>query len=508
MLHLPAYPSNLGGRRAEAGSRNALRKSLPPAIYFANPRGRGGVVWVQGWAVGADGGALRVGVSINGRRDGPFDVDVERPDVRKVVADAPVRCGFDCLVPVPALPEGDARAELSFLDVAGTKIGHGRPPILSAGDVYQRFLEPAGLSGLQRAKIRNLILNECDRLNRVGKVRAKPIYLFVDPCFSCQLSCPHCASNRARADGMKLGNMTIETFEEILATYGETLIQLNLFNWGEPLLNKRFPEFCERAHRMGIFVATNTNLSLPLTDDFVARLTTSGLDEMVLSIDGASQGVYERYRVGGDLALVLDNIRRMLTARAENGGVGPRLRWQFLVFQWNRHEVGMARQLAHDLGVDEFCTLPGDVLSGREPTSKAPPGPALPMEQTQHELLRGLAMQRRAEGRYFGCDLLYQQMTINAAGAVHPCCYVQLPKHQFASTTALAETDGTTNSERHILARRMLSAVDKKMAIGPDPCSNCAAISNPRFNGHVPGLTFAAAFRRVTGRSIIDFLEF
>ena len=49
-----------------------------------------------------------------------------------------------------------------------------------------------------------------------------------------------------------------------------------------------------------IYTATSTNAHY-LTDDNAKRTIESGLDRLIISIDGTTQDVYQQYRVGGNL---------------------------------------------------------------------------------------------------------------------------------------------------------------------------------------------------------------
>ena len=92
---------------------------------------------------------------------------------------------------------------------------------------------------------------------------------------------------------------------------------------------------------------TSTNLSMPINAD---ALVASGLNRLVAAIDGGSAGTYARYRRGGNFDLVLDNLR----ARRDQSSLEPWLVWEYLAFEHNVHEIGVAARLARELGVDQF----------------------------------------------------------------------------------------------------------------------------------------------------------
>jgi len=83
---------------------------------------------------------------------------------------------------------------------------------------------------------------------------------------------------------------------------------------------------------------------------------------MVISIDGATQPIYERFRRNGDLELVFSNIRKLVDAKRRLRRRTPVLSWNFLAFEHNAHEIPLAIEMARKLGVDDFTiTRPFDV---------------------------------------------------------------------------------------------------------------------------------------------------
>ncbi len=95
--------------------------------------------------------------------------------------------------------------------------------------------------------------------------------------------------------------------------------------------------FCAATAR-DIYTKVDTNLSLRLTDDKLKDLLMSGLSEIAASIDGFSQQTYERYRRGGRFELVLENLTRLAALR-DRLGLDTKISWNFLVFNFNEHEV-------------------------------------------------------------------------------------------------------------------------------------------------------------------------
>ena len=84
----------------------------------------------------------------------------------------------------------------------------------------------------------------------------------------------------------------------------------------------------------------------------------SGLDYMMVSIDGATQEVYERFRRKGDLDRAYKNVRSLVAARQRLGRRTPILAWRFLAFEHNAHEIPAAVEKAAELGADQFRADP------------------------------------------------------------------------------------------------------------------------------------------------------
>jgi hypothetical protein len=73
---------------------------------------------------------------------------------------------------------------------------------------------------------------------------------------------------------------------------------------------------------------------------------------MTVSIDGATQESCEKYRVRGKLDALLGAVVRINAQKRLMQSQAPHLRWQFVVFGHNEHEIGTARAMAESLGME------------------------------------------------------------------------------------------------------------------------------------------------------------
>ena len=76
---------------------------------------------------------------------------------------------------------------------------------------------------------------------------------------------------------------------------------------GEPYLNPDFLDMVKYASGKKIYTATSTNAHY-LNDANARRTIESGLDRLIISIDGTTQETYQQYRVGGHLNKVLEGL--------------------------------------------------------------------------------------------------------------------------------------------------------------------------------------------------------
>ncbi len=190
--------------------------------------------------------------------------------------------------------------------------------------MFELFLRGYGtepFAKLLALKLSNLAVAQYHYRRRHSVLVSRPVQLTVDPTNACQLGCPACVHTTnapyAAIFDWPRQTLPVETHDRFLAGMGPFALSTLLYNYGEPLLHKQFSKFVQSAKKYLLFVHTSTNLSMPLSDP--DELVNSGLDRMVLSIDGTTQETYERYRRNGNLELVFENVRKLVAARKRSG---------------------------------------------------------------------------------------------------------------------------------------------------------------------------------------------
>ena len=229
------------------------------------------------------------------------------------------------------------------------------------------FREELGTSIAGKAftlKVLNLLLAKYHFRERNPTLLSRPFGLVVDPANGCNLACPGCVHSRGSKE-LKLfdwdkGLLSEERFEALLQQFGTYAVNVRFYNYGEPTANLNTPKFIKLAKSYLIQTLVSINATVERFD--AEAYVRSGLDFMLLSIDGATQPVYEQFRKNGHIELAFENILKLVDAKKRLGKETPILRWQYLAFEHNAHEIPAAREIAAALGVDQFTVeTPFDV---------------------------------------------------------------------------------------------------------------------------------------------------
>src|SRR5881275_2733628 len=143
-----------------------------------------------------------------------------------------------------------------------------------------------------------------------------PRFLQVEPVGQCNLRCRMCPIE-FRKDGPPNGPpafIDFDTFTRLVDQFLPGLEELQLQGLGEPLMHPRFYDMVAYAAGRGVKVSTNSNLTL-LNPARAERLVTCGLDELHVSIDGATAETYEFIRERGRFATVVGNVEHLQAAK-------------------------------------------------------------------------------------------------------------------------------------------------------------------------------------------------
>jgi hypothetical protein len=198
--------------------------------------------------------------------------------------------------------------------------------------------------------------------------------------------------------------MSYQTFRQSVHDFLPYLVKVNLYDEGEPLLNPNLIEMIRHLSDNGVSACVSSNFSLPLTDEFLTEMIESGLEHLIIAVDGASPESYSRYRTGGDFHLVVNNLRRLMYLISQKKKCPLRVEIQYIDFDNDVLDRDAVHLLAKELGVWRCTVIQGSSRQGWEGTR-----------------FRGTAEARRLRG----CYQLWITATIDTCGEVGVCDYGQ-----------------------------------------------------------------------------------
>lgn len=261
-----------------------------------------------------------------------------------------------------------------------------------------------------------------DRFNPNTLKPKPPRAAIIDPINICNLDCPLCAS---RNQNYEKGKMSLETFKMTLDKISSLKVII-LFNWGEPFLHHEIFNIIKESVSKNIYTITHTNFSFKRDIDFFEKLINSGLHQLVISADGASQETYEKYRVKGKFDWVLNNMKMIIKTKKKLRRRDPKVVWKFIVNRFNEHEIDYAKKLAKEIGVEIVFDkmgladdIPDLAFSG---TLEERKNYWLP--KNQKYILDYYKNGRQGPFNEKPCNQLFKSTVINPDGKITPCCWV------------------------------------------------------------------------------------
>jgi len=290
-----------------------------------------------------------------------------------------------------------------------------------------------------------------------------PLSVAFEPTTSCNLRCPECPSG-LRAFTRPTGMAEMKLFGEMVDQLSKDLLYLIFYFQGEPYLNPDFLDMVKYASRKKIYTATSTNAHY-LNDANVKRTVESGLDRLIISIDGTTQDVYEQYRVGGKLQKVLEGTKNIIKWKKELRSKTPFIFFQFLVVKPNEHQVDDIKRLAREIGVDEVRFKTAQVYD-----YKNDPNQLIPVNK------KFSRYKKNKNGEYEikndlnnHCWRLWHSPVITWDGLVVPCCFDKDAQHQLGDLKGKSFKE-IWNDKEYVRFRSQILQGRRNI----DICANCS----------------------------------
>lgn len=289
----------------------------------------------------------------------------------------------------------------------------------------------------------------------------KPMSMSIEPTTACNLGCPECPSGLKQFT-RPTGNLKTDFFRKVINESHRHLSYITFYFQGEPYINPKFLEMVKYASDRKIYTATSTNAHF-LNDEMAKKTVESGLDRLIVSLDGTTQEVYESYRVNGQVDKVLEGTRNVLKWREKLGSQTPMVVFQFLVVRPNEHQIEDVKKLGEEMGVDQVVFKTAQMYDYENGN------PLIPTIDKYSRYHRGTDGKYQIKNKMLNqCWRMWQGCVVTWDGLVVPCCFDKDATHRMGDLKrdSLSEVwNGPTyeNFRRAILRSR--SEIDI--------CTNC-----------------------------------
>lgn len=242
-----------------------------------------------------------------------------------------------------------------------------------------------------------------------------PSVLHIEPSVCCNLSCPQCLAGLKKIQRNE-SFISLELYKKIIAEAGDKIWYLLLYNQGEPFLHDNLLEMIQIARRRRIYVITSTNGHFFNDSEFVENFIVSGINAVIISLDGADAETYRHYRKGGNFEMVHAGVKRLVECRKRLGLAYPKIMLQFLVTRKNEHQLGSMKRLAACLKVDRLLIKSIQIEQPQTADEYLPSNPGW----RRYDFFEDrIALKNQ---NHF-CHRLWYSAVVLSDGRVVPCCF-------------------------------------------------------------------------------------
>lgn len=297
-----------------------------------------------------------------------------------------------------------------------------------------------------------------------------PFSVSIEPTTSCNLRCPECPSG-LRSFTRPTGMLTFDTFKSIINEIYKDLLYLTFYFQGEPYLHKQFLEMVAYAKSKKIYTSTSTNAHY-LNEENAKKTILSGLDRLIISIDGTTQETYKQYRIGGKLDKVIKGTQTIVKWKKELKSNTPYIIFQFLVVKPNEHQVDEVFELAKKLGVDAVILKTAQIYDYQNGNELIPS-----MEKYSR-------YKKNKDGSYSiknsmenSCWKLWHSCVFTWDGKVVPCCFDKDAQYVLGDIKAESFLNIWNGSAYNQFRKKL---VQSRKTI--DICQNCSEGCEVNFN--------------------------
>jgi radical SAM protein with 4Fe4S-binding SPASM domain len=268
---------------------------------------------------------------------------------------------------------------------------------------------------IETSRILSLIL-------RKPVVRGVPYTVSIEPTCLCNLKCPQCPTGLGiiRRENT---NLDLVPYQKFIDEIKYTTLRLLLYFQGEPFMNSNIFRMIKYASERKIYTVISTNGQF-LDNEMSGKIIQSGLDRLIISVDGTDQPTFEKYRAGGDLGRILEGTKYLNAIKKAGNAGRPEIIFQFLVFRHNENQVNFFRKFGRSSGADRTWIKSAQVINPDKAWETIPRNTLY--SRYRHDDKGGIKIKARLRNK---CKRLWRTCVVTTDGNIIPCCFDKESKY-------------------------------------------------------------------------------
>lgn len=295
-----------------------------------------------------------------------------------------------------------------------------------------------------------------------NKHAGAPFSLSIEPTTACNLGCPECPSGLKQFT-RPTGKLDLNLHDRMLDEVSKSVFYINYYFQGEPFLHPDFLKLIKAAKTRKIYTATSTNAHF-ITANTAKEIVDSGLDRLIISIDGLTQETYENYRVNGQLDKVIEGTKHMIEAKKNARSKTPHLIFQFLAVKPNEHEIPAVFKLGKEMGIDEVRIKSAQLYDYVNGNPLMPENEKYARYKKQSD---GTYKLKYKTGNH--CWRMWSSSVFTWDGKVVPCCFDKDAQHVLGGLNEKSFMEIWRSDNYNAFRQAILTARNEI-----DICKNCS----------------------------------
>lgn len=289
-----------------------------------------------------------------------------------------------------------------------------------------------------------------------------PFSLSIEPTTACNLGCPECPSGLKQFT-RPTGKLDLGLHKKMLLELNKSVFYINYYFQGEPFLHPNFLDLITEAKKNKIYTATSTNAHF-IDEKKAKEIVLSGLDRLIISIDGLTQETYEQYRVHGELSKVIAGTIHLIEAKKTLKSKTPHLIFQFLAVKPNEHEIPAVFKLGAEMGIDEVRIKSAQLYDFKNGNPLMPENEKYSRYKIKSD---GTYVMKYKTGNH--CWRMWSSSVITWDGKIVPCCFDKDAQHVLGSMKEVKFKEIWNNASYTSFRNAVLSNRNEI-----DICKNCS----------------------------------